>query len=528
MLNKRKLYLIFTAIIIPCLVLSNNNLGDVIAQSDEKSNEIICTPDMLGMLGTTFDTHVGLNSMDYLNGKIYGVALGGTGLYGFDAVTGVSTDNISLSFPTFGITTDGIDLYLSIYSAGKNGSIVKMDTTGTEISRIHVDVDNEYIGGLTWDGTYLWGYQTSIWHLLKIDPANGNVLSNFTIGRDLRDLSWFDTKIWGVAWGLDRVDVINPYTGSYVEGLRSPYHHDSGITNNGTHMFQSDYATELEVDITPLNTNPGEVFLREPLSSSSILDVALAGNAYYFTENYSTTLTKHSSQLNSYDTTVIIGFQAAGITNLDDSTLLISEANAPYNLLTVSTTGTILANQTALGVMLVSLAFDGTNIWAMGQDSILYKLDPFDMSIISQYPLEYFRGITYDSISNIIWAVSRVDHQIKYFDPVKEELGNAVINLTAPVAPLETGLTFTGDYLISTAYYAGNSYFYKINPVAKDIEPEPTPTPTPTPTPSNSTGPDGLFPGLPYYVEDLIFLGIGLVTASIIAIVIAIARRKRA
>jgi hypothetical protein len=206
--------------------------------------------------------------------------------------------------------------------------------------------------------------------------------------------------------------------------------------------------------------------------------------------------------------------------------MLISSANAPYNLLTVSTTGTILANQTALDVMIVSLAFDGTNIWAMGQDSILYKLDPFDMSIVTEYPLEYFRGITYDSTNSIIWAISRVDHQIKYFDPVKEELGNTVIDIEAPVAPLETGLTFTGDYLITTAYYAGNSYFYKINPVAKDVEPEPTPTPTPTPT--NTSEPSGLFPGLPYYAEDLIFLGIGIVSASIIAIVIGIVRRKRA
>ncbi|NHJ41154.1 MAG: hypothetical protein FK731_14070 [Asgard group archaeon] len=505
--------------------MSNNNLGDVIAQSEENSNEIIFNPEMLGMFGSTFDTHTGLNSMDYLNSKIYGVELAGYGLYVFDAVTGESTDNISLPFPTFGIATDGIDLYLSIYSVVKNGTIVKMDTTGTEISRIHVDVDNEFIGGLTWDGAYLWGYQTSIWRLLKIDPTNGNVLSNYTIGRDLRDLTWFDNKIWGVSWGFDRVDVINPYTGSYVEGYKSPYHHDSGIANNGTHMFQSDYITELEVNITPLNTDPGEVFLREETLSSSMLDITLAGNGYYLTENYSNFLTIHSARLNSYDSVVNIGFQAAGITSLDDSTLLISSANAPYNLLTVATNGIILANQTALDIMIVSLAFDGVNIWAMGQDSILYKLNPFDMSIITEYPLEYFRGIAYDSINNIIWAISRIEHQIKYFDPIKEVLGDAVIDLDAPVAPLETGLTFTGKHLITISYYAGHTYFYKINPVAKDIEPEPTPTPTPTPT--NTTELGGLFPGLPFYAEDLIFLGIGIVTASIIAIVIGIARRKK-
>jgi hypothetical protein len=401
-----------------------------------------------------------------------------------------------------------------------------MDTTGTEISRIHVDVDLEYIGGLTWDGTYLWGYQTSIWRLLKIDPSNGNVLSNYTISRDLRDLTYFDNKIWGVAWGLDRVDVYNPTTGSLVDGYKSPYHHDAGLTNNGTHMFQSDYITYLEIDITPLNIDPGEVFLREPLTSTTTLDVTLAGNAYYFTSNSTSSLYIHSAIVNSYSTILSVGFDPVGITSLDDTTLLLSEADAPYNLITVTTTGSIVANQSALGVLILSLAYDGIFIWAMGQDNKLYKLDPSDMSIVDEYSLEYYRGITYDDTNNIIWAVSREDHQIKYFDPVKEELGNAVINLTAPISPLETGLTFNGEHLITTAYYSGSSYFYKINPVAKDIEPEPTPTPTPTP--SNTTDPDGLFPSLPYYVEDLIFLGIGFISASIIAIVIAIVRRRKA
>jgi len=153
----------------------------------------------------------------------------------------------------------------------------------------------------------------------------------------------------------------------------------------------------------------------------------------------------------------------------------------------------------------------------MGSDNILYKLDPSDMSIVSDYTIGDFKGITYDYVNNVIWLVSKVEHKIKYFDIVKEQLGNNVVNLTAPITPAEYGLTFDGEYLVVTTT-TGGGYFYRI--ILGEIDEEIPITPTPTPT----TPFEGLF-GLPNLYENLIFVGIGLVGAGIIFGLIILLRR---
>ncbi|HUT80988.1 MAG TPA: hypothetical protein VMZ29_07275 [Candidatus Bathyarchaeia archaeon] len=520
MLIKKNFSLIIITIVFSSLMSSVNNLENTFAVSNDDLNGLTFSSNMLGMVDTSFDTHVGFWAIEYLDGSIYAVDGTTTSLYIYDAQTGLSTANISIPFISQGITTDGTDLYLSIYSFGsKNGTIVKMDITGTEISRIQVNVFDDHIAGLAWDGNYLWGFESASDSILRIDPISGAVSKNITVGYELHGMTWYDNKIWTVNFGIDRVEAINPITGSVEDGYASPFHHDSGIANNGTHMFESDYITELEVVISKMSTEPGEVFLRQTLSVSSSLDITYTGEYYFLTENHSTLLMRYNARTNAYSGVVGLPFQPVGITALDDTTLLIASEDAPYNLFTFTTAGVMLVNHSALDVMIVSLAFDGLNVWAMGHDNVLYKLNPIDMSIITEYSLEDFRGITYDYTKNVIWAISRAEHKIKYFDTVKEELGIAAITLQPPVASFESGLTFTGKYLVTMSYYSGNTYYYKIIPIDIDEEPQPTPT--------NSTTPGGLFPGVSPLIEDLIFLGIGIVGTSIIAIIIAIARRKK-
>ncbi len=117
----------------------------------------------------------------------------------------------------------------------------------------------------------------------------------------------------------------------------------------------------------------------------------------------------------------------------------------------------------------------------------------------------------------MIWVVSSSEHKIKYFDIEKEQLGNNMVNLTAPVSPAEYGLAFDGNYLAITTSYGGG-YFYRVIPCEIDEEIIPTPTPT---TPF-----EGLF-GLSNLYENLLFVGFGIIGTALISLVIALVVRKR-
>ena len=517
---KNKKYVTFLIIAVFFSSLSfgiTSSLKNTLAVQPNDGSETTMQPNMLGDIDFLFETPVGLFAIEYLNGFIYGVDGIQNKLYVFDAVTGVNTANHTIPTTSIGITTDGTDLYISRV-AGPNGTIIKIDTNGNEISRKNITIGAGSFGDLAWDGNYIWAYPNTP-NLLRIDYDTGIVTRDISVSLGLLGLTWYNNKLWGEDYMADRAVGINPVTGAITDTFPAPYHRDGGLANNGTHFIQSRYldiSDPYAVSFTKIASEPGEILSGSIMLLSNIMDITYDDTDFFYSENGSSWINVHDGITtlfaDSWDSTI----NPVGLTIMDD-VLVVSSENAPFNLYAFSKDGTMMANHTALDVMIKSLAYDGTYLWAMGQDSVLYKLDPSDMSIVSEYAIGYFFGITYDYVNNVIWAVSKEEHKIKYFDPVKEQLGNNVVNLTTPITTAEYGLTFDGEFLvISTA--SGGGYFYRIIPCEIDEEP---PTETPTPTPG------GLFPGLSSLVEDLIFMGIGMAAVGIIVALVVILKKAK-
>ncbi len=522
MKNKKNFTITIIAVFLSSLILGmtitpNRTLSLPIDDSDPDLQ-----PNILGTIDHSFSTAFGMWEIEYLNGLIYGVDASTLRLYVYDAVTGVNTVNYTTPTLTTGIATDGTNLYTTVATgATPNGTIIQLDLTGNEISRIHIPIKAGVLNGLAWDGNYLWAYQNIPSRLIRIDYDTGIVSRNITSPSVPHGMTWYDDLLWVENYGIDQTAAINPLTGAVEYVYSAPYHFDSGLTNNGTHFIQSSYAASpYEISFSEIPSEAGEIFTQSSQFSTNMLDIAYDGSDFFFTENGTDWIQKSNSVTMGISDVWSNGLENVGITVMDDI-LVVSTINAPYNLYTFTKDGTMLANHTALNVMLKSLDYDGTYLWAMGADNILYKLHPTNMSIASQYAVGNFKGITYDFVNEVIWLVSSIEHKVRYFDLAKEQLGNNHLNLTAPISPSEYGLEFDGEFLVITTSYGGG-YYYRIIPCELDAEPPVTPTPTPTPTPF-----EGLF-GLSNLYENLLFVGFGIVGTAIISFVIAILiRRKR-
>ncbi len=91
----------------------------------------------------------------------------------------MSLENHTVKTWSRGITSDGTYIYSSVYTISTpNGTIIKYETDANEISRIHIPLSTGYLVGLTWDGSYLWAFQSTPQSLLQINPTSGVVLKN--------------------------------------------------------------------------------------------------------------------------------------------------------------------------------------------------------------------------------------------------------------------------------------------------------------------------------------------------------------
>ncbi len=519
MKNKRNFTItIFTIFISSLLIGMSISNNKTLAMPNDSENSLDLQPNLLGEIDFQFSIPFGIWEIEYLNGQVYGVDGSSTTLRVYDAVTGESTANHTIPFPTYGITTDGTNFYTTIATGvTPNGTILKLDLTGNEVSRIHIPLAAGILNGIAWDGNYLWAFQNSPARFLRIDYDTGIVSRNISASMAPHGMTWYDDMLWVENYGIDQTAVINPLTGATIYAFGAPYHFDTGLANNGTHIIQSSYAGgPFVISFSKIPSEPGDIFTKSISLSSNILDITYDGNDFYWSENGSSYIAVTDGVTSLFNDVWDSTIDPVGVTMMD-GILLVSTESAPYNLYSFTIDGTMLSNNSALGVMINSLAYDGTYLWAMGSDGILYKLDIADFSIVSQYSIGNFKGITYDYVNDVIWAVSKQEHKVKYFDLVKEQLGNNVVNLTAPITPSEYGLTFDGEFLVITSYSTGGHY-YRIIPCELDEEPPITPTPTPF---------GGLF-GLSNLVENLIFVGFGIVGTGLIAGLIAIlVRRKR-
>ncbi len=519
MKNKRYITFLIIAVFFTSLSFGiTSSLNETVAIQSIDDSETTLQPNLLGEIDFIFETPAGMWAIEYLNGSIYGVTGSSFVLYEYDAVTGENTANHTMPFPSYGLATDGTYLYTTAATGSTpNGTIFQLDLSGNEISRISIPIAAGILNGLAWDGSQLWAYQNSPASLIRIDYDTGVVTRNISATNAPHGMTWYNDYLWVENYGIDQTAVYSPFSGAILYTFTAPYHFDSGLANNGTHIIQSRYIDAMDhfaISFTKMASLPGEIFTKSISYSSNMLDITYDGTSFFFAENGSDWIYTVNAVNTLISTVWSTPINPVGLTLMDDI-LVVSEENAPYNIYTFTKGGTMISNHTALGVMIRSLAYDGTYLWAMNSDNILYKLNPVDMSIVSEYAIGHFKGITYDYENNVIWAVSRQEHKVKYFDITKEQLGNNVVNLTAPITTLEYGLTFDGEYLaIITS--SGGGYFYRIIPCEIDEEIPPTPTPT---TPFA-----GLF-GLPNLYENLIFLGFGLVGAGLIFGLIVLLRR---
>ncbi|MHA1122499.1 MAG: hypothetical protein ACTSUW_04025 [Candidatus Heimdallarchaeota archaeon] len=521
-MKNKKYFTIIIALFISSLffgfLFSSNK---TLAISNEDNFDLDLQPNLLGEIDFQFSIPFGIWEIEYLNGLVYGVDGSSTTLRVYDAVTGESTDNHTIPFPTYGLTTDGTNLYTTIATgAPPNGTILKLDLTGNEISRIHIPLTAGILNGLAWDGTYLWAFQNNPASFLRIDYNTGVISRNLSAATAPHGMTWYDDMLWVENYGIDQTAVINPLTGATIYAFPAPYHFDTGLANNGTHFIQSSYAGgPFVISFSKIPSEPGDIFTKSISLSSNIQDITYDGSDFFWSENGSSYIAVTDGVTSLFNDVWDSTIDPVGVTIMD-GILIVSTESAPYNLYSFAKDGTMLANNSALGLMINSLANDGTYLWAMGSDGILYKLDTSDFSIVSQYTIGNFKGITYDYVNDVIWAVSKQEHKVKYFDIEKEQLGNNVVNLTSPISPSEYGLTFDGEFLVITSYSTGGHY-YRILPCELDAEPPITPTPTPTPSPF-----EGLF-GLSNLYENLLFVGFGIVGTAILSLVIALVVRKR-
>ncbi|MHA1187320.1 MAG: hypothetical protein ACTSSK_10685 [Candidatus Heimdallarchaeota archaeon] len=502
--------------------------GVTTATNNQDEFETNLGANTFGVFDYSFETHVGMYAFDYFNGSIYGVD-GSTGhIYVYDAVTGESTANYSIPFTATGIATDGTFLYLTRYTAAQpNGTITKCDLLGNEISRLHIPIGSGLLTGLTWDGTELWAFQNSPQCVIRLNPDNGLITKNITMtGIVIHDLTYFNDILWLCRYGQDSVYTFDPNTGVQTDMFSSLplLHYDSGIAANETHLMQSRYIDMSDpyiIAFFKLPTEPGDIVTRSYQLLTQVLDCAYDGENIYTPENGSTYVYSWNAGTYGLSTFFDSGIELVGLTVIYDNFILASSVDAPYNLYTFALDGTLLINHTALDVMIRSLAFDGSSVWAMGQDKILYELDPSDMSILSERSVGNLYGITYDYTRDVLWAIDKSDDTINYINTTSGVVGENPIAIDPSITSGEYGLTFNGEYLIVSTVNDGGR-FYKIVPGEIDEEDVPDITPTPTPT-----DPSGLFPGVTPLVEDFIFLGIGAVSVGLIFGVIAIVRRAK-
>jgi len=522
-MNKKKNLAIFICVIfITSLSVSFIFSTNTSALTDNVEENTM-KPNMLGEIDSAFETHVGFYSFDYLDGTIYGVDGVTSNIYAYDANTGVSTENISITTVPQGITTDGTHLYTTMYTGvTPNGTIFKRDLAGNEISRIQVNIGAGRLVGITWDGSFLWVYQETPSSLLRVHPETGTVVKNISIGFYPHDLTMYKDRLWADYYSTDRVVSFDTNTGEQLDSFNSPYHFDSGIACNGTHFMQSQYiSAPFEVSFTKLPTEPGDIFSESYNLHTPVMDCTTDGSTVYFSENRSGYVYGHDINTYGYVIGWDTGLTPVGLSIIYDNFIIVSMEDAPYNFYTYTLDGNLLLNQSALDVMVISLTFDGTNLWAMGIDSVLYKLNPTNMSILAEYNIGKFYGITYDYDRDVIWAVSKAENKVKYIDPDTGEIGLTDFGYTAPITPGEYGITYDGEFLIIITSYDGGRFF-KVIPGELDEEPVVTPTPTPSPTLGNST-----WDNLPSMYKNLIFFGVGLGSAGFLALVIAIARKGK-
>lgn len=154
-----------------------------------------------------------------------------------------------------GLTWDGNNLILS---ENQNRKIYKLKNSGNELFEIISSINapvfsshksfNGQIGGVAWDGKYLWSSYFAGWSskIVKIDPNNGNIDDSFFC---YADYIVFDGRyLWNVAKGGRHKGVISKreiQTNKRLAFILTPGYDPAGLAFDGTYFWHADRVEKL-------------------------------------------------------------------------------------------------------------------------------------------------------------------------------------------------------------------------------------------------------------------------------------------
>lgn len=190
-----------------------------------------------------------------------------------------------------GLTWDGTHLWVT---AETERRIYRVDTLGN----IDTVISNPATipTGLAWDGMYLWCGDHSPRRIFKINPANGQIIRQFTPPGSVSNegLAWDGTYLWNTNWYNNQIwklDTLGTVITSFP-APGAPNAASTGLTWDGTYLWNSDQLRDSVYQIDPAN---GSVVRREPAPDTVVQDLAFDGQKLWVVGYYSRNVFKSSA-----------------------------------------------------------------------------------------------------------------------------------------------------------------------------------------------------------------------------------------
>lgn len=124
-----------------------------------------------------------------------------------------------------GLAYDGTYIWAGDYSGWARVSAI--DPATCTVAR-QIPATDGNIGGLAWDGSAVWVCYEQTAMIQRLDPNTGAVLTSFagpghgSADPDASGLAWDGTYLWHADYGLDMIYRLDPHDGTVLQSFPSP------------------------------------------------------------------------------------------------------------------------------------------------------------------------------------------------------------------------------------------------------------------------------------------------------------------
>ena len=356
--------------------------------------------------------------------------------------------------------------------------------SGEVLGKVETALIGLHPKGLAWDGQNIWAAYRESWHLLVLDPVNGNTISEFRILPEdgvlvgsPTDLTWLGDELWLMVRHPQYLAQIDPKTGAILSKFLPPIGPlITGLTNDGSDLWLCDYRTDLIYEVNPRS---GQVISTFPAPGDLSMGVAWDGH-YLWVGNMNDIYKVDAAAYPVQEIELIREFHAPlsspfGVdwhdgylwhTDSWDDIIFQVHPDNPY---------TFRKRFEMPYYGATAIVHDGTYLWnGDGQSNRIFKLDPESGEILASYgfPGAGPFGLDYDGVD--IWAVSGYGGHILRLDGDSLEVIQAFD--TPGDSPM--GIAWDGETLWHSDFTS--DLLYGISPVTGDVQEEyviPTGTP---------------------------------------------------